>query len=157
MMKLFVTLLMAALMLVTGLTAVPQSVVVEDEIIADDFDADGYDGAWSTVSALEVEIFLPDGWTGEDVTEDDVCYRAQSADGTASLEILYPVDEGVAGEMVTANGQEARLLRGDDGSLTLTLALSEDRLAGFRFERSDEDALPESMALEIAGSCTDLW
>lgn len=154
-MRILVILLALAMLTVTGLTPAPVQPVAE--IVADDFDDDGYDGAWNTVAALDVEIFLPEGWTGEDIQAEDACYRARSVDGEASLTILYPVEGGAAGEVVSAAGKEARLIRGDDGSLTVTLALSEDRLAGFRFERSSEDALSEALALKIAGSCIDVW
>ena len=160
-MRFILTFVLAVMMLATTLTTVAsrdavESVVTEEEF-DEDFDDGGYDGAWNTVAALDVEIFLPDGWTGEDVSEDGVCYRARSADGAVSLTVCYPLDGAPAGEVASAGGKDARLLRGDDGSVTVAMALSEDRLASFRFDRASEDALAESLALQIAGSCTDVW
>ena len=65
--------------------------------------------------------------------------------------------DGAAGEELSANGKPASIVRGDDGSLAITVILSEDRLAEFRFDRTDEDALTEDLALQIAGSWTDVW
>ena len=155
-MKFILMILIAALFLSANPAVMDQNLNVT-ATSPDDFDADGYDGAWATVAALDVEIFLPEGWTGEDISEDDACYRAAAADGSASLTILYPVDDPATGEVASANGKNARLQRGDDGSLTVTLALSGDRVAAFRFERTSEDALSEEMALSIAGSCVDVW
>lgn len=155
-MKFLLMILIAAFLLTSNPAVMDQGLNITPTS-ADDFDADGYDGAWNTVSALEVEIFLPEGWTGEDVSEDGVCYRAMSADGSATLAILYPVDDPATGEVASANGKSARLLRGEDGSLTVTLALSGDRVAAFRFERTSEDALSEDLALSVAGSCVDVW
>ena len=152
-MKLIGIILIAA-MLFTGVTGVSVAQVLA--MSADDFDAGGYDGAWTTVKALDVEIFLPDGWTGEDTDQDGACYIARSADGAASLTVNYPVD-GAAGEEISANGKPATIVRGDDGSLSITVTLSENRLAEFRFDRTDEDALTEDLALQIAGSWTDVW
>ena len=159
-MKLIGILLLAAMLVGAGVTTRMEALpgeIAEAGIADDTFEDDGYDGQWATVEALDVEIFLPEGWTGEDVAEGDVCYRAASADGAASLSIAYPVEGGAAGEVVSANGKSARLARGEDLSLSLTMELSEDRLALFRFERASEDALSEDLALQIAGSCTDVW
>ena len=150
----FIGIILIAAMLFTGVTGVSVAQVLA--MSADDFDAGGYDGAWTTVKALDVEIFLPDGWTGEDTDQDGACYIARSADGAASLTVNYPVD-GPAGEEISANGKPATIVRGDDGSLSITLVLSENRLAEFRFDRTDEDALTEDLALQIAGSWTDVW
>lgn len=155
-MRLLILLLTGAMLLTANLTPMPRDPAT-DTAIVDDFDDGGFDGEWHTVEALDVEIFLPDGWTGEDATADGVCYRAASADGAATLDILYPVEAAAGGEVVSAGGRDARLTRGDDGSLTLMMALSDDRLVGFRFERTSEDALSEALALQIAGSCTDVW
>ena len=154
-MKILLILLTMAMLLVSGAMNVPQEPVMTPTD-PNDFDASGYDGAWTTVAALDIEIFLPEGWTGEDVSEDAACYRAASADGAASLTILYPAED-VTGELASAGGSEARLSRGEDGSLTIARGLSGDRVAAFRFERSDEDALSESLALQIVGTCTDVW
>ena len=77
----FIGIILIAAMLFTGVTGVSVAQVLA--MSADDFDAGGYDGAWTTVKALDVEIFLPDGWTGEDTDEDGACYIARSADGAA--------------------------------------------------------------------------
>ena len=154
-MKYLLILLTMAMLLGSGVMTVPQEPVMTPTD-PDAFDASGYDGAWNTVSALDVEIFLPEGWTGEDVSEDGACYRAMSADGAASLTVLYPAGD-VTGELASASGKEARLSRGEDGSLTIAMALSGDRIAAFRFERESEDALSEALALQIVGTCTDVW
>lgn len=154
-MKYLLMLLMLALTM-TSTPAVLNQTPVMTPTNPDDFDPNGYDGAWATVSALDVEIFLPEGWTGEDVSEDGACYRAQSADGTTTLTITWPAGD-VTGEVASAGGKEARLNRGEDGSLTIAAALSGDRIAAFRFDRTDESALDESFALKIVGTCTDVW
>lgn len=154
-MKFLLILLTVAMLLTSGPVGMDQeSVMIPTD--PNDFDASGYDGAWNTVSALDVEIFLPEGWTGEDVSEDGACYRAVSPDGAASLTILYPAED-VTGELASAGGSEARLSRGEDGSLTIARGLSGDRIAAFRFERDGEDALSEDLALQIVGTCTDVW
>ena len=159
-MKVIWILLLAVMLATTGTTPIVSETARTpsmDAAGADAFDEDGYDGAWHTVAALDIEIFLPEGWTGEDADGDGVCYRALSADGGASLAICYPLEGGSTGEVVSAGGKPARLTRGGDGSLTVTMALSENRLAGFRFERESDDALSEDMALKIVGTCTDVW
>lgn len=154
-MKYLLILLTMAMLLGSGTVNIPQEPVMVPTD-PNDFDASGYDGAWTTVSALDIEIFLPEGWTGEDVSEDGVCYRAASADGATAMTIQYPAGD-VTGELASASGKEARLSRGEDGSLTIATALSGDRIAAFRFERESEDALSEGLALQIVGTCTDVW
>lgn len=151
----FLLILLTMAMLMSGPVGVNREPVMVPTD-PNDFDASGYDGAWATVSALDVEIFLPEGWTGEDVSEDGACYRATSADGAASLTITYPAGD-VTGELASASGREARLSRGEDGSLTIAMALSGDRIAAFRFDRASEDVLSENLALQIVGTCTDVW
>ena len=63
----------------------------------------------------------------------------------------------LTGELASASGREARLSRGEDGGLTIAMALSGDRIAAFHFERESEDALSEALALQIVGTCTDVW
>ena len=50
------------------------------------FDYGGYSGEWTSVEALNVEFFLPEGWVSGEAAEDEYFF-AENGDGTADLGI----------------------------------------------------------------------
>ena len=90
-------------------------------------DPEAYRGQWVSSEALEIELFLPEGWSGEDQTAgDSAAYVAESDDGAVRLSVqnVGALDEDQTFEawaeafmdgrpysLTNANGEEAMLSR----------------------------------------------
>ena len=135
------------------------------------FDDGGYTGEWTSVEDLNIEFFLPDGWVQGDPAEDEYFF-AENADGTAQmgiglLEARYDgtdlagwAQDNVSGDFSIglANHQEVVLsIDNEIGRVLVLVPVADGRVIGFNFFRTSVEALSESFALEIAGTCTDLW
>lgn len=135
------------------------------------FDDGGYVGAWTSVDALNIEFFLPEGWTVGEAAEDEYFF-AENADESVQLGIeLYGASydgEDLAGwaqenvfsdySIGLANHQEVVLVIDNEiGQVLVLVPASEERVIAFSFFRTSVDAISDAMALEIAGTCTDLW
>ena len=165
---------MLTLFMPMGLTSVPdnaaaaQPVEPADAPSVEAVDPDAYRGQWVSSEALEIELFLPEGWTGEDQTAgEDAAYVARSADGevrmfvqnVGALEADQDFEDwaewymdGHPYEITSANGEVALLSR--EAGLLIATPCGADIYA-FTFE--PQDAIPEALALRIAGSCTSDW
>ena len=133
-------------------------------------DPEAYRGQWVSSEALEIELFLPEGWSGEDQTAgDSAAYVAESDDGAVRLSVqnVGALDEdqtfeawaeasmdGQPYSLTNANGEEAMLSR--EAGLMVATPCGAD-IFTFRFSFDDPDAISEARALRIAGSCTSDW
>ena len=163
-----ICLMLIGLMAMGPTMATPALSEDDPEIILED--EGSYTGKWVTADSLGMEFFLPDGWTGQDGGAAAPGYLAGSADGAVRLSIAdagaysedQPLDQWAEGffegrpfEMAMANGQEAALLRQEDGWLIAVPCGGS--IYSFQFTTASPDALSEAMALRIAGTCADSW
>ena len=149
------------------------------------FGADGYDGEWVTLPALDIEFCLPEGWHGAAFDElDEVrAFTGSNADETVKLNItLWDASDdgdytGQTGEaflkylaeslwedktrLTKANGMEVALYRGEEEDRTdvLVLVPQPERVICFGFQCETPDAIEDDFALAIAGTMTeaDIW
>ncbi len=136
------------------------------------FDDGGYSGEWTSVEALNVEFFLPEGWVSGEAAEDEYFF-AENGDGTADLGIGIYDDAYDGGELSdwaaanldadeyiigTANTQDVVVLKDDEiGRILVLVPNANGYIIGFNFHRDSQSVLSDSFAVEIAGTCTDLW
>ena len=142
----------------------------DDESYEVTFDDGGYNGEWVSVDDLQIEFFLPEGWRAGEAAEDEY-YFAEIPDGAAELGIVVYDDTFDGGELSdwaeanvddaytlgTANGLDVAVINDTDVGRLLILIPASDCVIGFNFHRDSEAALSNSMALKIAGTCTELW
>jgi len=157
------------ILLVALFASLPMAATVhpQNTALAATFEDDGYTGAWVESKGLSIEVFLPEGWSGEDRSDSEGPYFSAAGDKVA-LEV-HPESEKVSDlvkqssdpqgnltfESAQANGLDAALARRADG-LTVVVPCG-PKAYRFDFHFDAPEALSESMALRIAGSCTDLW
>lgn len=157
------------ILLVALFAAFPMASTVHPQNIAmaATFEDDGYTGAWAESKGLSIEIFLPEGWSGEDRPDaNSPCFYAAGPACALEVRALGDVSgnlvdwaaahsERLTFEAAKANGLDAALARRADG-LTVVVPCG-PKAYRFDFRLDPPDALSESMALRIAGSCTELW
>ena len=136
------------------------------------FDDGGYNGEWVSVDDLEIEFFLPEGWQQGTPAEDEYFF-AENEDGTAELGISL-FDDSFDGEELSdwaaealdgedyvvgmANALEVAIVTDEEmGRIVVLVPSAESNIVAFDFYRESENVLSSEFALEIAGTCTDLW
>lgn len=144
---------------------------LENGTFSVDFDDGGYTGEWTSVDALNIEFFLPDGWVVGEGAEDEAFF-AENEDGSVQLgigqveadydgtDLAGWAQENVSGDFSIglANHQEAVLcIDNEIGRVLVIVPTSDGSMIAFSFFRTSPDALSDARALEIAGTCTDLW
>ena len=152
--------------LLTSLISPPATPATDPAAVLERLNDGGYTGKWTAIEPWGIEFCLPDGWTGEYINPLGVeNYKASSADGQATLSIqstgrlddgqslaewAEAIAEGRPVEMSEANGQEAAVIRA--GEITLIFVT-----CGVDIYCFHATGIPDEMALQIAGTCTDVW
>ena len=137
-----------------------------DEDLSFMFDDSGYTGTWTDIEALNMEFCLPDGWHTEPAEEGEA-YCAESEFGdvrmTLSVEqdlvedLVAYAEANLPGYHAADAGLYDAVVTEDDASLTVRFLDEAGELLAFRFERTTPEAIDETFALQIAGTCYEIW
>lgn len=131
-----------------------------------EMESEGYSGEWIQLEDLNMEFCLPDGWTIA-LTEEDVSFYAETADGKGSISVYVESDmeedilawaDKNLGQYETdiANFYDVVLKRSEIQT-HIYLINAQGKLIDFRFIYDAENPVSREFAIEVVGSACDVW
>lgn len=134
-----------------------------------DFGGEGYTGTWVKVPGQDMQFCLPDGWV--EIETEKALYAARKEDKTASMTITLKAEDvddvqqwivetlkpGTPATEQTAGFYSAMVIYGKKNNMSVYISTDSGKVLQFAFKRKTEDALEESIALNIVSSLYEDW